>query len=66
MTLKSAALFAWIGMALLSLTCAVGVANDITALAAGAIPLVTALSAVIHLLANLSLTVFLYVFYRAQ
>jgi hypothetical protein len=66
MTLKTAALLALIGMILITVVCAVsfidnlvGFLRDVTA----AIALVTSL---VHLLANLGLTVFLYVFHRAQ
>ena len=66
MTLKSAAFFAFIGMTLLTVVCAVGVVRDISALLAGAIAPMVMLQSLIHLLANLSVTVFLYVFYKRQ
>ena len=66
MTLKSAAFFAFIGMTLLTVVCAVGVVRDISALLAGAIAPMVILQSLIHLLANLSVTVFLYVFYKRQ
>ncbi|MGD0013615.1 MAG: hypothetical protein ABSD56_04200 [Bryobacteraceae bacterium] len=66
MTLKSAALFALIGMILLTVLLAVGFIRDVSALLAGAIAAVAVLRSLIHLLAGLSVTVFLYVFYRAQ
>lgn len=66
MTLKSAAFFAVICMALLTLLLALDFARDVSASLAGAIAAVTLLTSLIHLLASLSVTVFLYVFYKAQ
>ena len=66
MSLKSAAFFAFIGMALLSVVCAVGFIGDVSALSAGAIAPMLVVNSLIHLLAHLSLAVFLYVFYRTQ
>ena len=66
MSLKNAALFAFIGMTLLTVVCALGFISDVSALLAGAItPMMVAKSA-IHLLASPSVAVFLYVFQRAQ
>ena len=64
MTLKNAALFAFIGTALLTIVLAVGFIR--IALLAGAVAAVTLLTSFIHLLASLSVAVFLYVFYKAQ
>jgi hypothetical protein len=66
MTLKSAAFFALIGMALLTVLLAVGFVRDVSASLAGAIAAVTLLASLIHLLAGLSVTVFFYVFHKAQ
>ena len=66
MSLKSAAFFAFIGMALLSVVCAMGFIGDVSALSAGAIAPMAVLSSLIHLLATLSVAVFLYSFYRTQ
>ncbi len=66
MTLKNAALFALIGMILLTIVLAVGFVRDVSALLAGAIAAITVLVSLIHLVASLSVAVFLYVFYRAQ
>ena len=66
MSLKSAALFALIGMALLTVLLAVGFIRDVTTFLAGAIAAITLLKSLIHLLASLSVAVFLYVFYKAQ
>lgn len=66
MTLKNAALFAFIGMTLLSVVCALGFFGDVSALLAGAIAPMIVLKSLIHLLASLSVAVFLYVFQRTQ
>lgn len=66
MTLKSAALFALIGMALLTVLLAAGFVRDVLNLLAGLIAATTVLMSLIHLLAGLSVAVFLYVFYKAQ
>ena len=66
MTLTNAALFAVIGMTLLTVVCAVGFIGDISALVAGAIAPMMFLSSLIHLLADLSVAVFLYVFYKTH
>jgi len=66
MTLKNAAFFAFIGMTLLTVVCAVGFIGDISALFAGAIAPMMVASSLIHLLASLSVAVFLYVFQKTQ
>jgi hypothetical protein len=66
MTLKSAALFALVGMILLTLVVASGFIRDISALTAGAISANAMLVSLVHLIASLSVTVFLYVFHKAQ
>jgi hypothetical protein len=66
MTVKSAAFFALIGMILLTVLLALGFIRDISALTAGAIAAMALLTSLIHLLASLSVAVFLYVFYKAQ
>ena len=66
MTLKSAALFALVGMILLTVVLALGFIRDISAFTAGAIAAMEMLISLIHLLASLSMTVFLYVFYKSQ
>jgi len=66
MTLKNAAFFAFIGMTLLTVGCAVGFIADISALLAGAIAPMMVLKSLIHLLASLSVAVFLYVFQKTQ
>ena len=66
MTLKSAAFFALIGMILLTVVLALGFIRDISAFTAGAIAAMAMLVSLIHLLASLSVTVFLYVFHQKQ
>jgi hypothetical protein len=66
MSLKTAAFFALIGMILLTVLDAAGFLRDLTAFLREAVAAMTLLAAAIHVLASLSLTVFLYVFYRAQ
>ncbi len=66
MNLKSSAFFALIGMALLTLLLAVTFIRDVLSLLAGAIAALAVLISLIHLLASLSVTVFLYVFHKAQ
>jgi hypothetical protein len=66
MSLKGAALFAVIGIALLTVLLAVGFIRDLSTFLAGAIAAITLVVSLIRLLAGVSLTVFLYVFYKAQ
>jgi hypothetical protein len=66
MTLKSAAFFALIGMILLTVLLAVGFIRDVSAILVGAIAAIALLKSLIHLLASLSVTIFLFVFHKAQ
>jgi hypothetical protein len=66
MSLKSAAFFALIGMILLTVLLAAGFIRDVSAFASGGVALITLLRSAIHLLASLSVAVFLYVFHKAQ
>jgi hypothetical protein len=66
MNLKSAAFFAFIGMALLTVVCAMGFIADVSALLSGAIAPMIVLRSLIHMLASLGVAVFLYVFHSAQ
>jgi hypothetical protein len=66
MSLQSAALFALVGMILLTVVVALGFVRDISAYSAGAIAANAILVSLVHLLASLGLTVFLYVFHRNQ
>ena len=60
MSLKNAALFALIGMALLTIVLAVGFIRDVSALMAGAVAAITVLTSFIRLLASFSVAVFFY------
>jgi len=66
MSLKSAALFALVGMILLTVVVALGFIRDISAYSAGAIAANAMLVSLIHLLASLGGTVFLFVFHQKQ
>lgn len=66
MTLKNAALFALIGMALLTVLLAAGFIRDFSAFLNGVVAAIELLKSGIHLLASLSVAVFLYVFHKAQ
>ena len=66
MSLKSAALFALVGMILLTVVLALAFIRDISAFAAGAIAADAVLVSLIHLLASLGVTVFLYAFHSQQ
>jgi hypothetical protein len=66
MTVKSAAFFALIGMILLTVLLALGFIRDISAFMSGAVAAMALLTSLIHLLASLSVAVFLYAFYKAQ
>ena len=66
MTIKNAAFFALIGMILLSVLLAAGFIRDFSGFLSGAAAAVALLKSGIHLLASLSVAVFLYVFYKAQ
>jgi hypothetical protein len=66
MTLKNAALFALIGMLLLTILLLVGSITPVLNLAQGLIPLTTMLSSLIHSFAALAVTVFFYVFHKTQ
>ena len=66
MRLKSAALFALIGMLLLTILLAAGLIRDVLVFAKGAEAAVTLLISGIRFLACLGLTVFLFVFHKTQ
>jgi hypothetical protein len=66
MSLKTAAFLALIGMILLTVLDAAGFLRDLTAFLRDAVAAMTLLGAAIHLLASLSVTVFLLVLYRTQ
>jgi hypothetical protein len=66
MRLKTAALFAFIGMLLVTIVYLSTFLNDLTAYFHDAIAVMTLLAAGIHLLASFTVTMFFFVFYRAQ
>ena len=66
MNLKNAALLALIGMSLLTVVCAVSFIDNLVAFLRGVTAAIALVTSLIHLLANLGLTVFLYVFHKAQ
>ena len=66
MSLKNAALFALIGMMVLTAFLAVDLIGTILAVARGLVPAMKLLTGFVDLLASVGLTVFLYVFQRVQ
>ncbi len=66
MRLKNAALFALIGMILLTVLLAAGFIRDLLGLVSGVVAVIAVLTSGIHLLASLGAAVFLYVFHKAQ
>ena len=66
MSLKNAALFALIGMMVLTTFLAVDFIGTILNVARGLVPAMKLLTSFVHLLASVGVTVFLYVFQRAQ
>jgi hypothetical protein len=66
MSLKTAAFFALIGMLLLTILDAAGFLRDLSGFLRDAVAAISLLESAIRLLASLSVTVFLFVFYRAQ
>lgn len=66
MNLKTAAFFALIGMILLTVVTAIVFLRDLTALSQNAVALNTMLASAIELFASLTVTIFFFVFFRAQ
>ena len=66
MSLKNAALFALIGMMVLTAFLAMDFIGTILNVARGLVPAMKLLTSFVDLLASLGLSVFLYVFQRAQ
>ena len=66
MNLKTAAFFAFLATLLLTVLDLATFVNDLTAFLRGAVAAMTLLAAAIHLLAILAVTIFFFVFYRAQ
>jgi len=66
MSLKNAALLALIGMLLLTILLVAGSISDVLNVIRGLIPVTKLLSFLIHSFAALTVTVFFYVFHKAQ
>jgi hypothetical protein len=66
MTLKNATVFALIGMILLTALLLAGFIRDMVSLLRDVIPAIALLTSLIHVLASLGLTVFLYAFHKSQ
>jgi len=66
MTLKNAATLALIGTLLLTILLAIDFVNSLLAVSRGLIPAMAVLRSMIYLAASLTVTVFFYVFGRAQ
>ncbi|MGA2118928.1 MAG: hypothetical protein ABSH56_29780 [Bryobacteraceae bacterium] len=66
MRLKNAALFAFIGMTLLTVLLAAGFIRDLSAFMSGAVAAIAVLTSGVHLLASFSLAVFLFVFQKGS
>jgi hypothetical protein len=66
MSLKNAALFALVGMVLLTVLVLAGFVRDVSSVINGLIPAVRVLTSLIYLLASLGVTLFFYVFYTKQ
>ncbi len=66
MRLKNAALFALVGMILLAVLLASDFIRDLVSFLNGAVAAITLLTSGIHLLASLSMAVFLFVFHKSQ
>ena len=66
MSLRQASFLALIGTLLLSILLVFDLVLDVLSMARGLIPAVTLLTSLIHSFAAVSVTVFFYVFHRAQ
>jgi hypothetical protein len=66
MALKNATLFALIGMILLTALLLAGFIRDMVSLLRDVISAIALLTSLIHVLASLGLTVFLYAFHKSQ
>ncbi len=66
MTLKNAALLALIGTLLLTIVLAVDFIKIVSGFLSDVVPVMALLRSLVYLLASLSVTVFFYVFQRAQ
>jgi hypothetical protein len=66
MTLKNAAFFALVGMAMLTVLITVNLLTDLSGVAHGLVPYMVMLKSFVAWLASLSLLIFFAVFYRKQ
>ena len=66
MNVKTAALFALIGMLLLSILCLVVFVNNLMAMSQGVVALNVVLSSLIHLLADVAVTIFFFAYYQSK
>ena len=66
MTLKNAALFALIGMVLLTLLLVAHLVVNIWGVLNGVVPAIRLLTSLVYVLASVGVTVFFYVFNKAQ
>ena len=66
MNLKNAAFLALVGMILVTILLVVGFINDALGVAQGVLPAVRLLGSLIYAFAGLTVTLFFYVFHRAQ
>jgi len=66
MTLKNAAFLALVGMILVTILLIAGLIADVSGVVRGLIPAMKLLTSFIYAFAGLSVTVFLYAFYKAQ
>jgi hypothetical protein len=66
MTLKSAAFLAFVGMLLLTVLFVFVFVRDLSSFMRDLIPILRVFASLIYLFASLTLTIFLFVFYRSQ
>jgi hypothetical protein len=66
MSLKNAALLALVGMALLTILTAADFVNTVLGILREVVPAIALLRSLVHLLASLTVTVFLYVFQKTH
>ena len=66
MTLKNAAFLALIGTILLAILLIFGLIRDVSGVAQGLVPAMGLLTSLIHAFAGVAVTVFFYVFHKAQ
>jgi hypothetical protein len=66
MSLKTAAFLALIALLLVTVVYLAAFVNDLTAFLHDAVAVMTLLTAAIHLFAGIAVTLFFFVFYRAQ